>query len=193
MVAITGASGSGKTSLIRWLAGLLAPAGGSIILDGVRLWDLDERARTRFRRKSLGLATQQAGLVGELTIAENVALPLRLLGEDRRSGREKARQALDSVGIAGLADRFPGEISGGERQRAAIVRAAIHDPLILLADEPTGALDEENSSLARDILRAHARGREAAVVVVTHDPILVAGADRCLLMRHGQLHERAPQ
>lgn len=109
-----------------------------------------------------------------------------------RAARRRVR-LWHSVGIAGLADRFPGEISGGERQRAAIVRAAIHDPLILLADEPTGALDEENSSLARDILRAHARGREAAVVVVTHDPILVAGADRCLLMRHGQLHERAPQ
>jgi putative ABC transport system ATP-binding protein len=178
VVALTGASGSGKSTLLLCLAGILVPQGGRVTLDGQEISALDDDDRCRVRRERLGLVFQSSELVAELTLAENVALPLELLGEGRRAAWNAAVDLLDELGIAELAQRRPAQVSGGQAQRAAMGRALVHRPAVVLADEPTGALDTRNADVVLGLMLQAARRRGSAVIVVTHDPAVAAAADR---------------
>lgn len=177
-VAVTGASGSGKTTLLLCLAGILVPSSGEITIAGQRLDGASEAERSRVRRQHMGLVFQFSELVAELTLVENVALPRELLGESRRAALTTARDLLGELDIAELADRHPGQVSGGQAQRAAVARALVHDPAVVLADEPTGALDAANAGKVLSLLLAAARRRSTTVVLVTHDRDVAAHADR---------------
>jgi putative ABC transport system ATP-binding protein len=178
VVAVTGASGSGKTTLLLCLAGILRPSAGEIAVGGEPLTGVGADERSRIRRERLGLVFQYSELVAELTLAENVALPLELLGASRRAATHTARDLLVELGIDDVAGRYPAQVSGGQAQRAAVGRALIHRPAVVLADEPTGSLDAVNAEKVLRLLLAAARGRGAAVVLVTHDPEVAAHADR---------------
>ena len=178
VVAVTGSSGSGKTTLLLCLAGILRPSAGVITVAGESLTGVDADARSRIRRERLGLVFQYSELVAELTLAENVALPLELLGKSRRTAAEAARTLLDELGIGAVARRYPAQVSGGQAQRAAVGRALVHRPAVVLADEPTGSLDADNAAKVLELLLGAARSRGAAVVLVTHDPEVARHADR---------------
>ncbi len=178
VVALTGASGTGKTTLLLCLAGIHVPRSGSIRVAGRRLdgADLDERCRVR--RESLGLVFQFSELVAELTLAQNVALPVEILGGSRRTALASARDLLTELGLDGLGDRYPSQVSGGQAQRAAVARALVHNPAVVLADEPTGALDPQNAARVLDLMLGAAQRRDAAVLLVTHDAGVAGHADR---------------
>jgi len=163
LVAVMGPSGSGKTTLLSLAGGLDHPTTGTVLIEGVDLSDLSRADLARMRRRSIGYVFQQMNLVEGLTAVENVSLPLELDGRGRREARAAAAAALERVSIAELADRFPDELSGGEQQRVAIARAIVGDRVLLLADEPTGALDsvtgESVLSLTSRALRPRRRGR----------------------------------
>ena len=187
VVAVVGPSGSGKTSLLHCLSGLLRPDSGTVGLEGTTISALRERDRDRLRRERFGFVFQFGDLVPELTVLENVALPLRLLGRARPDAEYLAGQQLERLGVGHLAPRGVGEVSGGEMQRAAIARALVHHPAVIFADEPTGALDEENRDRVLDELLAAARETGAAVVLVTHARTLARRADRVVAMAAGRL------
>jgi putative ABC transport system ATP-binding protein len=178
VVAVTGSSGSGKTTLLLCLAGILQPSAGAIAVGGEPLTGVGADERSRIRRQRLGLVFQYSELVAELTLAENIALPLELLGESRRAATQAARDLLAELGIDDVAGRYPAQVSGGQAQRAAVGRALIHRPAVVLADEPTGSLDAVNAEKVLRLLLAAARSRGAAVVLVTHDREVAAHADR---------------
>lgn len=178
VVAVTGASGSGKTTLLLCIAGILVPHDGQIWVRGKRMDGVSADERSRIRRQHLGLVFQFSELVAELSLVENVALPLELLGESQRVAKRLAHDLLDELGIADVASRFPAQVSGGQAQRAAVGRALVHRPSVLLADEPTGALDAMNAKKVLELLLTAARDRGTAVVLVTHDPLVAAHADR---------------
>jgi len=184
VVAVRGGSGVGKSTLLAALCGLLVPTAGEVQVRGERLDDRSDRARSAIRLRSFGLVFQSDELLPELTLAENVTLPLRLGSRPRRTAayRDQVVPLLTRLGIAGLADRLPGQVSGGQLQRAAITRAVIHDPAIVLADEPTENLDEVTARTAMRTLIALARERGSAVVVVTHDDQVAAACDRSLTL-----------
>lgn len=186
-VALLGASGSGKSTLLYCLAGILQPAGGTVSFDGCLLSDQDDRARTMVRRRSFGFVLQFGRLIGDLTAVENVSFPLRLLGERRRAAERVAREALEAVGLGDQADQRTATLSGGEQQRAAVARAVVHDPAVIFADEPTGALDSTNGALVMQALVGMARNRGTALVLVTHDQTVAADADRQVHLRDGSL------
>ncbi|QIG41648.1 ABC transporter ATP-binding protein [Nocardioides anomalus] len=185
-LAVTGPSGSGKSTLLHCLAGTLLPDAGWVSYDGHRLDGLSADARTRLRRVHIGLVLQFGQLVPELTALENVALPLLLEGRRRADAAEAARQWLDRVGIAGRADATPAELSGGEQQRVAIARGLVSSPSVVLADEPTGALDTVGGEQVVQVLVKATRETGAALVVVTHDHRLAAWMDREVVLRDGQ-------
>ncbi|WP_370289358.1 ABC transporter ATP-binding protein [Nocardioides sp.] len=186
-VALVGPSGSGKSTLLYCLAGILVPAHGSVVFDGQVLGELDEKERTLLRRRSFGFVLQFGRLMADLTATENVSFPLRLLGVKRAAAEAAAREALDAVGLADRGERRAATLSGGEQQRAAVARALIHEPAVVFADEPTGALDTANGAVVMDALLSTARQRGAAVVLVTHDPAIAAGADRRIHLRDGRI------
>jgi putative ABC transport system ATP-binding protein len=190
-VAIVGPSGSGKSSLMHCLAGLIAPDRGSVRLCEVDLGRCSAEQRAAIRRRHVGFVFQFADLVPELTLVDNVALPCELNGIDRRSSVGRAHEALDRLGIGALAHRRPAQVSGGERQRAAVCRAVVHRPHVVFADEPTGALDSENGAQVMDELLAVTRSVGAALVVVTHDPSVAGRCDRTLAMRDGRIDHGA--
>lgn len=177
-VAITGPSGSGKSTLLLLLAGILRPEAGEIRYAGTRLDDLSEAARTRLRRRELGVVLQFGQLVPELTALQNVALPLLLERHDRASANRLAHSWLERLGAGGLAESVPGELSGGEAQRVALARALVTSPRVVFADEPTGALDTVSGERLLVALHDAAKEAEAAVVMVTHDNRVAARADR---------------
>jgi putative ABC transport system ATP-binding protein len=186
--AIMGPSGSGKSTLLACVAGLERPTAGRVLLDGTDVTNLDETARTRMRRDRIGLVFQDFSLVPYLTAADNVALPFRLAG--RRVRTEVVRQALSRVGLADRAGHLPGALSGGQQQRVAIARALVTQPAILLADEPTGALD---STTARDVLsmlRAAVDDLGQTTVMVTHDPVAASYADTVVFLVDGRVAGR---
>ncbi|MDO5513030.1 ABC transporter ATP-binding protein [Corynebacterium sp.] len=186
LVAVMGPSGSGKSTLLN-VAGLLqSPTSGRVLIDGTDAADLSPSRAALLRRSRIGLIFQHYNLVPTLTVGENVALPLELDGLSPQQCRDAARIALQEVGLDGLDTRFPEEISGGQAQRAAIARALIGDRSVLLADEPTGALDTSTGDAVLRILRERV-DEGAAGMIVTHEPRFAGWADRVIVVRDGRL------
>ena len=185
LVGVVGRSGSGKSTLLHLLGGLDRVDAGTIELDGLRLDRLDDRGLTAIRRRHVGFVFQAFHLLPELTGAENVLLPARL-ARDGVEAAPRARELLDRLGLNDVARRLPTELSGGEQQRLAVARALINDPPLVLADEPTGNLDEESGAVVLELLRRAADGGHA-VVLVTHDRAATELADVVLQLRGGRL------
>ncbi|MEQ4302076.1 ABC transporter ATP-binding protein [Plantactinospora sp. B6F1] len=183
--AVMGPSGSGKSTLLHCAAGLDRPTGGTVTIDGTDLGTLGETALTLLRRARVGFVFQSYNLVPALTAAQNVALPLRLGG--RRPDPAELDAALAEVGLAGRGRHRPDELSGGEQQRVAIARALISRPAVLFADEPTGALDTRTSRDVLRLLRDLVDRHRQTVVMVTHDPVAAAHADRVVLLADGRV------
>jgi putative ABC transport system ATP-binding protein len=182
--AVMGPSGSGKSTLLHCAAGLERPTSGHVSIAGTALGDLDETSLTRLRRDRVGFIFQAFNLVSSLSAAQNVALPLRLAG--RRPAAAEVTAALAEVGLADRAGHRPSELSGGQQQRVAIARALITRPAVIFADEPTGALDNRTSRQVLELLRALVVEHGQAIVMVTHDPVAAAIADRILLLADGR-------
>jgi putative ABC transport system ATP-binding protein len=189
MTVILGKSGSGKSTLLNLISGIDAPDSGQIWVDGRDLTALSERDRTLFRRARIGFIFQFFNLIPTLTVGENVSLPLELNRLPRAEAREKAEALLDSVGLLDRWTTFPEKLSGGEQQRVALARALVHDPLLILADEPTGNLDEETGSQVMSLLARLAREQNRTLLMVTHSLDAALHADRVLRLTHGQLVE----
>ena len=187
IVAVMGPSGSGKSTLLHCLAGILRPDGGEVSFTGQRIDALPEGARTKLRRTSFGFVFQLGQLVAELTLTENVALPLLLAGRPRREATAEAEGWLERLGVREVAPRRPGEVSAGQAQRAAVARALIHRPRVVFADEPTGALDSLAGEQVMELLVGAAKEREVAIVLVTHDVRVAAYADREVIVRDGRV------
>lgn len=186
LVALYGKSGSGKTTLLNLLAGLDYPTRGTIEIEGDDLASMGEKKRTFLRRSRIGFVFQFFNLLPTLTAFENVFLSLELVG---RPDADAARKALEAVGLEGMEKRFPHELSGGEQQRVAIARALVKEPLIILADEPTGNLDSHTSAEVLDLLARRCRERETTLIVATHSPLTCRYVDRILKMVDGVVRE----
>jgi len=187
-VVLLGPSGSGKSTLLNIVGGMDVPDTGTVTVDGENLTAVDERARTLFRRARLGFVFQFFNLIPTLTVEENLLLPLELNGREAERGR--VGELLARIGLAKRAAAFPDRLSGGEQQRIAIARALIHEPSIVLADEPTGNLDGDNAETVLDVLESMTRTAGRTLIVVTHSNRIVERADRILALRHGRLEER---
>ena len=190
LVAIMGPSGSGKTTLLAMAGGLDDATSGEVVVEGVCLGSLSRSARASLRRTSIGYVFQELNLLPALTAVENISLPRELDGVRARAAQREALTALEALGLAELADRFPDDLSGGEQQRVAIARALIGERRLVLADEPTGALDTLTGEGVMRLLRARADDG-AAVVLVTHEPTHAAWADRVVFLRDGQIVDQS--
>jgi putative ABC transport system ATP-binding protein len=186
LVAIMGPSGSGKSTLLTIAGSLEEPSDGEVVVAGVPLSSTSRNDRARLRRRAIGYVFQDFNLLAGLTAVENVALPLELDGVGARAARKQALAALDDLGLRERADAYPDDLSGGERQRVAIGRAVVGDRRLMLADEPTGALDTVNGEGVMRLLRTACQ-RGVAGVVVTHDAQLAAWADRIVFLRDGRV------
>ena len=186
-VAIVGESGSGKSTLLNIVAGLDRPDAGEVRLDGGAVDYADDTAITLWRRRNLGFVFQAFHLLPYLTVAENVALPLALSGAGASERAARGEELLGAVGLAGFGPRKPGSLSGGEMQRVAIARALSHRPRLVLADEPTGNLDESSAGAVLDCLRRAVKDAGAAALMVTHSRVAAARADRALQLAAGML------
>ena len=186
-VAIVGSSGAGKSTLLHLLGILDSPTSGDIWLDGSRYADLDARGASELRNRKLGFVFQFHHLLREFSALENVMMPLLIGGTFPRKARSRAEEVLSEVGLAGRMTHRPAELSGGEQQRCAVARALVHDPSVVLADEPSGNLDHANAERLHEIFFRLAREYETAVVVVTHNRQLAGRADRILLLEDGRL------
>ncbi len=187
VVAIAGASGSGKSTLLHLLGALDAPTDGEILLDGTAYGALSDGALAAFRNRRLGFVFQFHHLLREFSALENVMMPLRIAGWSAPRARSRAEELLAAVGLAGRMTHRPAALSGGEQQRCAVARALVHDPALVLADEPTGNLDHANGVLLADLFFRLARELETAVMIVTHNRQLAQRADRVLLLDDGRL------
>jgi len=188
-IAVMGESGIGKSTLLNLIAGLDAPDAGSIRLDGVELTGLDDDAATILRRERMGFVFQAFHILPYLSLAQNVALPLVLNHVAEDEAAERTRAMLAAVGMDGRAASMPRELSGGELQRAAIARALVHRPKLLLADEPTGNLDPDSAAQVLALLRAQVKTRNAACILVTHSQAAAATADRIVVLTAQGLRE----
>jgi putative ABC transport system ATP-binding protein len=186
MVAVMGPSGSGKSTLLTIAGSLEEPTSGQVLVAGQDLAGMSRNDKARLRRQSIGYVFQDFNLLPGLTAAENVALPLELDGVTARKAREAGLRALDALGLADRASSYPDQLSGGERQRAAIARAVVGDRHLLLADEPSGALDSANGEAVLRMIRAACK-QGVAAVVVTHDAQLASWADRVVFIRDGRI------
>ncbi|MGD8491515.1 MAG: ABC transporter ATP-binding protein [Anaerolineae bacterium] len=186
-VAILGKSGSGKSTLLNLISGIDLVDGGRIWVDGQSLTDFDERQRTLYRRQNIGFVFQFFNLIPTLTVWENVVLPLELAGVPSGEIERRAESLLESVGLLDRRETFPDRLSGGEQQRVAIARALVHDPLLVLADEPTGNLDEETGRQVMSLLDRLTRQNGKNLILVTHSAEAAAYADRVLTLRDGTL------
>jgi len=186
-VAIVGASGAGKSTLLHLLGALDHPTGGDVWLDGSRYADLDAEALSELRNRKLGFVFQFHHLLREFSALENVMMPLLIAGMQERAARSRAEEILSLVGLAGRMTHRPSELSGGEQQRCAVARALVHDPSLVLADEPSGNLDHANADRLHEVFFRLAREYETAVVVVTHNRQLAGRADRILMLEDGRL------
>ncbi|GAA1394821.1 ABC transporter ATP-binding protein [Kitasatospora putterlickiae] len=187
-VAVMGPSGSGKSTLLTLAGGLDRPSRGQVLVEGVELGALGRTGLAAVRRRSIGYVFQDYNLIPALTAAENIALPRELDGVSGRTARREARHALGELGIAELADRFPEQLSGGQQQRVAIARALVGDRRLVLADEPTGALDSATGEAVLAVLRARCDAG-AAAMMVTHDARHAVWADRVVVLRDGLVVE----
>jgi putative ABC transport system ATP-binding protein len=179
-VALLGESGVGKSTLLNCIAGLDSADSGRVAVAGTNLATLDESGRARLRRRHLGFVFQAFHVLPHLSVADNVALPLLLLGQGGDAGRKRVATLLDAVGLGALAQRMPAQLSGGQLQRVAIARAVVHAPGLILADEPTGNLDPDTAERVLAVLRAQVRDAGAACLLVTHSAAAAARADRVL-------------
>ncbi|MFE0420938.1 ABC transporter ATP-binding protein [Streptomyces sp. NPDC058953] len=186
LVAVMGPSGSGKSTLLTLAGGLDMPTSGQVIVEGTDITTADRKKLAALRRRSVGYVFQDYNLIPALTAAENVALPRELDGASARKGRVEALAALEEMDLGHLADRFPDEMSGGQQQRVAIARALVGDRRLVLADEPTGALDSETGESVLALLRSRCDAG-AAAVLVTHEPRFAAWADRVVFVRDGSV------
>jgi putative ABC transport system ATP-binding protein len=186
-VAVLGQSGSGKSTLLNLISGIDRADEGAVWLDGLNLTALDERQRTLFRRRNIGFVFQFFNLIPTLTVLENVVLPLELNGLLTGEAHRRARPLLEAVGLLDRADTFPDCLSGGEQQRVALARALVHDPQLVLADEPTGNLDEETGQQVLALLDRLTRQAGKNLILVTHSAEAAAHADRILYLRDGKL------
>jgi putative ABC transport system ATP-binding protein len=186
LVAVMGPSGSGKSTLLTIAGSLEQPSRGEVLVGGAALSGMTRNDRSRLRRRSVGYVFQDFNLLAGLTALENVTLPLELDGVTAKTARAEGMKALGELGLSERADRFPDELSGGERQRVAIARAVIGDRQLLLADEPSGALDSANGESVMRLIRSACQ-RGVAGVVVTHDAQLASWADRVVFLRDGRV------
>jgi putative ABC transport system ATP-binding protein len=184
---ILGKSGSGKSTLLNMMSGIDAPDGGQICIDGTDITALDERQQTLFRRDHIGIIFQFFNLIPTLTVLENITLPGELKGAQRRLVEQRGRELLARVGLADRADAFPDKLSGGEQQRVAIARALVQEPALVLADEPTGNLDEETGQKVLALLLQLTRDVGKTLIMATHNPEIVPLADRVCRIHDGQL------
>jgi putative ABC transport system ATP-binding protein len=190
IAVLVGRSGSGKSTLLNLISGIDLPTSGAVVVDGTDITALGERDRTIFRRERIGFIFQFFNLIPVLTVEENLLLPLELTGRDDPAGRARARRLLERVGLLDRAASFPDRLSGGEQQRLAVARAVVHDPALVLADEPTGNLDADTAAVVLDLLDRIVREFGKTVVMVTHSREVVGVADRVFMVQHGHLVEQ---
>lgn len=186
IVALVGSSGSGKSSLLHCLSGLVRPTAGSVTVGGQRIHELDHESSAAFRRQHLGFVFQFSELIPELTLSENIALPLELGGAPRREIRSRTDELIEALGIGDRANARPHHVSGGQAQRAAVARAVAHRPSVLFADEPTGALDSANAATVLALMLDLARNDRTTVVIATHDQAVANSADRLIRLHDGR-------
>ncbi|HKH48327.1 MAG TPA: ABC transporter ATP-binding protein [Thermoanaerobaculia bacterium] len=191
LAVLVGRSGSGKSTLLNLLSGIDLPDAGEVFVDGISLSKLAERERTLFRRDKIGFIFQFFNLIPTLTVEENLLLPLELKGRVSPAQRRAAQKLLAEVGLADRANTWPDRLSGGEQQRVAVARALTHDPLLVLADEPTGNLDLETGLQVLELLDRLTRQAGKTMVMVTHSPEVVGIADRVYRIAEGHLVERS--
>jgi putative ABC transport system ATP-binding protein len=190
-LSIVGPSGAGKTTLLMAISGLERPTSGEILVSGVDLTRLTEDELARFRRRQIGIVFQSFHLIPTMTALENVALPLEFAGAD--DALEQAAHALAATGLAARGRHFPGQLSGGEQQRVALARAFVSNPALILADEPTGNLDQETGQLVMDLLFNLQRQYGTTLLLVSHDPLLAGRCQRTVRMADGSMvHDEAP-
>jgi putative ABC transport system ATP-binding protein len=188
-IALMGPSGCGKSTLLHCLAGVLVPDRGEVRLGGEPFSARRDAERSRTRLRDLGIVFQFGDLVPELTLQENVMLPLLLLGHSRSAAGERAARLLAEVGVAAEADRRAGMVSGGQAQRAAVARALVHEPRFVLADEPTGALDSTTAEEVLDVIVSMTQRLGAGLLVVTHDNLVASQLDQLVTMRDGRVRD----
>ncbi len=193
LVALMGPSGSGKSTLLHLLGGVDRPDGGSVEVGGRSIGSLSEKELCAFRASNVGFIFQNFNLVQVLTARENIDLPLRLLSLSSARRKQQVDAALDIVGLSDRGDHLPSQLSGGQEQRVAIARAIATDPKIILADEPTGNLDDESGRALVDILHRLCAEHGKTIVMVTHDAAMAAAADRVLYFAEGRLHAEDPR
>ncbi|MFQ3534703.1 MAG: ABC transporter ATP-binding protein [Aggregatilineales bacterium] len=186
-IVLLGKSGSGKSTLLNLIGGLDVPSSGEIWISDTKITALDERALTLFRRDHIGFVFQFFNLIPTLTALENVSLPFELQGKPRRHSEQRARALLERVGLVHRADAYPDRLSGGEQQRVAIARALIHEPFLILADEPTGNLDEETGASVLHLLLELTRDAGKTLIMATHNPEVVPFADVVYHIHEGKL------
>ena len=183
-----GKSGSGKSTLLNLLSGIDTPDSGSVLIDGTDITALGDTGQTLFRRDNIGIIFQFFNLIPTLTALENITLPQELRGDRRGVTEMRARQVLERIGLANRADSFPDKLSGGEQQRVAIARALVHEPKLLLADEPTGNLDEDTGQQILHLLLELTREAGKTLIMATHNPEIVPFADRVCRIHEGRLY-----
>lgn len=188
IVVVVGPSGSGKSTLLNLVSGIDLPDAGAVRIDARRIDALSERERTLFRRRHIGFVFQFFNLIPTLTVGENLLLPVELVGV--RDGRDRAIALLERVGLADRWDSYPDRLSGGEQQRVAVARAVVHEPALILADEPTGNLDAATGGRVLEVLEGLARDGGRTLLVATHSEAVVRIADRVLALEGGHLSER---
>ncbi len=189
-VVITGESGSGKSTLLNLIGGLDKINGGSLYSCGYPIHNMNEKQLTEYRRKSIGLVFQSHFLLKDFTAIENISIPARIAGADKKSALEKGLELIEKVGLADRREHFPSQLSGGERQRIALARSLINDPELILADEPTGNLDEKNSRAVGDILFSVVEDYNKTLLLVTHNLILADRVDQSFHLTGGVLKDK---
>ncbi len=190
IAVLVGRSGSGKSTLLNLISGIDLPTSGRVSVDGTDITALSERDRTLFRRTHVGFIFQLFNLISTLTVEENLLLPLELTSQDDETGRARARGLLERIGLADRSRSYPDQLSGGEQQRVAVARALVHDPSLILADEPTGNLDAETAAVVLELLDRLVRELGKTVVMVTHSREVIGVADRVFAVQHGRLVEQ---
>ncbi len=189
-ISIVGHSGSGKTTLLSLIGGLTRPTYGEVMIDGVNIWDLNDEELSRLRNRKIGFMFQFSSLIPTLTVKDNMLLPAALSGRVGNEEMRRARELLELVGLADKINAYPTQLSGGQQRRVAIARAFMNHPKIILADEPTGDLDEESEIQVMELLKAMNEKEGTTILLVTHNRELATQTQRTLVMKNGQLIEK---